>query len=224
MKNKEIKTDHLILCEGRDEQLFLIHFLNYMKQSDESYGAFWVEDFGGITELKDELIQLRLMPHFSRLKSIVIIRDAEGNAEAAEQSIKGALRKTELPEPTRPLEITERNGLKLAYAMFPSLSSKKENGTLEDLCLRVLSKEKIECDKLPDEANKYLKDLESKYGIIHSRYHKNHLHTIMSSVDRFVTCKVGEAARDGLFNWQSEEFNEFKEMLLEIQYEERLRV
>lgn len=216
MRNKEIKTDHLILCEGRDEQLFLIQFLNYIKQSDDRYEVFWVEDFGGITELADELQQLRLMPHFSRLKSIAIIRDAEGNSKAAEQSIQGALRKNGFPEPTRPLEIAEMDGVRIAYAMFPSLSSKKENGTLEDLCIRIINKEKIECDELPDEADRYLKDLETKYGIVHSRYHKNHLHTIMSSVDRFVTCKVGEAARAGLFNWQSEEFDEFKVMLKDI--------
>lgn len=91
--NKKIEKNHLIICEGRDEQEFLISYLN--SPALANIPAFsediQVIDFGGNSDLSAYLQLLRNAENFEKVKSLLIIRDAEGNAERAVCEVKRAL-------------------------------------------------------------------------------------------------------------------------------------
>ena len=59
--NNKIQTEHLILCEGRDEQEFLIHFLESDTLSflPGFSNDIQVMDFGGNSELLKHLTILK---------------------------------------------------------------------------------------------------------------------------------------------------------------------
>ena len=75
--NTRILKDNLILCEGRDEQEFLIKYLNSSALSDIAgfSNDFQVIDFGGNSELIQKLAILKNMDNFENVKSLMIIRD-----------------------------------------------------------------------------------------------------------------------------------------------------
>ena len=83
--NNKILKEHLILCEGRDEQEFLIQFLESDTLSflPGFSNDIQVMDFGGNSELLKHLTILKKMDGFEKIKSLLVVRDAETNAETA---------------------------------------------------------------------------------------------------------------------------------------------
>lgn len=83
--NTQILKPNLIICEGRDEQEFLIKYLNSSALSAVPgfSNDIQVIDFGGNSELARKLNILKNMENFDSLTSLLIIRDAETNAESA---------------------------------------------------------------------------------------------------------------------------------------------
>ena len=92
--NTQILKSNLILCEGRDEQEFLIQYLNStaLSNTPEFSNDIQVIDFGGNSELTKKLAILKNMDNFDKLTSLLIIRDAETSAESACREIQRALR------------------------------------------------------------------------------------------------------------------------------------
>ena len=61
-----------------------------------------------------------------------------------------------------------------------------------------------------------MNDLEKKYDRVFQREFKTKLHTYFSVTDKYVSLKIGEAARAGAFNWSSEKLTPLKRFLLEL--------
>jgi hypothetical protein len=208
-------TPHLILCEGADAYYFLVWFLDSIKQNEPEFNAFWVYDFGGITELKQYLQTIAKTDDFKKIvRSLCIIRDAETNADGACQSIKGSLKDCGFAVPDAPHLRTDGDSeypqISTGFILFPDCNEKPQNGTLEDLCLRILAKEcsnniLADADGALEPYKKYLPQL-----------HKNRLHTYFSLTKEFVSLKIGEAAKAKAFRWDRPEIESLKSFLRQM--------
>lgn len=208
-------VQHLILCEGKDEFNFLIYYLNSEALSDhpEYSQSIQVEDFGGNEELSTKLVLWTKAPGFEHLKTLLIIRDAEQNAELAVNSIVSAFQKAGLPTPLQPHQFALSESLKTGFLMFPACSSELVNGTLEDLCLSILRENE---SVILDRVDSFLSELEGQSIRTFPRRFKAQLHTYLSVTDKFVSLKVGEAAKAGAFNWNSPSLDSIKSFLAEM--------
>lgn len=210
VKKAQSLLPHMILCEGLDAKLFLIEYIQYLLNTygDESvYNSFLVDDFGGNEQLPMHLKLLPNRPGFNDntnvVKSIIVIRDSERDAEAAEQSIHSILSNAGFSVPDNPCEIANpkdgTHNVYVAYVLFPDINSKKSNGTLEDLCLNILSKN----DKLDlalKTTTSTISAMETQ-GCCFARKHKNKLHTYLSLTDEYVGLKIGESAKAKAFDF-----------------------
>ena len=218
-KQEKIKIDpscpHLVLCEGADAYYFLIWFLDDIKNKEPQFSFFKVYDFGGIDELKNYISALSKEDNFDIVKSITIIRDAETNALAACSSIKNSLQKVGLSVPETPCTpCNDTNSqypdIVTGFLLFPTCSTSLEDGTLEDLCLKILSKK--DAPLILDDVDKSLELYRNRLP----RFHKNRLHVFFSFTDEYVSLKIGEAAQHKAFSYTSPEMTNLKYFLEEI--------
>lgn len=209
---EHIRKPNIIFCEGNDECYFLIYMLEYLCRQDKEYEAFEVKNFGGVNELSRQLKLLKKMPGFDDVKSLIIIRDAEKDFNNAKKEIYSSLNNNELPVPLDPGEICEKDGLKVAYLLFPSLDDcGNKNGTLEDFCLELINKD--DKDVVLGDIDEFLDQEHDMRDIFYPRRHKNRLHTYISLYDEYVSCKVGEAGKIGLYDWESTNLDYFKDLM-----------
>jgi hypothetical protein len=206
---------HLILCEGVDAYYFLMWLLDDVKQQQPKFAEFWLYNFKGITQLTEYLSNLSKMDGFSEnVKSICVIRDAETAASGACQSIKTSLQACGFAVPDKPCIKADGSGdypqIATGFALFPTISESPENGTLEDLCLRILAK--ADAEELLGQADKVLEPHKEQLA----RLHKNRLHTYFSLTDDFVSLKIGEASKCKAFDYGAPDILSLKSFLLQM--------
>ena len=175
--NTQILKSNLILCEGRDEQEFLIQYLNStaLSNTPEFSNDIQVIDFGGNSELTKKLAILKNMDNFDKLTSLLIIRDAETSAESACREIQRALRENGFSVPKGP-HYWEGELLKVGFVLFPTCGSILQNGTLEDLCLSILSDQSA--DESLEEIDLFLARLKKRCQRSFPEYLRlNYIHT-----------------------------------------------
>lgn len=219
LENKEVKpnTKHLILCEGIDEKLFFIWFLDYFKKKSasdyEKYNEIQLEDIGGNEDIVKQLGVWKFISGFENLKTIGIIRDAETDSFGALQAIQNCFSRNDLPVPKDCFELTgSHSGINAVFGILPGTksASKWDNGTLEDLCLKIL-KDDRSLEKI-NSISKYLDQTQENFEYRISHIHKAKLHTYFSSNDPYIGFKIGEAARSGAFDFESDLLVNFKKM------------
>lgn len=208
-------TPHLVLCEGVDAYYFLMWFFVFMKQQDTKFSQFRVYNFGGISELTQYLKIISKLDKFSSVvKSISIIRDAETNASSATQSIQTSFQTRDFAIPNAPHCKAVGNGrypnVATGFVLFPDLNGSPQNGTLEDLCLRILKND--DATSVLEQADRALQQYKSQLSCLH----KNRLHTYFSFTNDYVSLKIGEAARCHAFSYDGTEITSLKEFLLKM--------
>ena len=213
--NRTIIKKHLILCEGRDAEEFLIAYLNYeaLKSVPAFSNDFQVMDFGGINDLTSFVSALQKMDGFNQVESILIIRDAERDAENAINSIKTTLKNNYLSVPETTNKWSDGSP-KIGYLLFPTCEQSIISGTLEDLCLSILSEE--HCADILLDIDAFIDELKTKRNRTFPHEFKTKLHTYFSVTDSYVSLKIGEAARAGAFDWQNDKLSPLKNFLSEI--------
>jgi hypothetical protein len=191
-KKTEIKKQKIILAEGNDAYYFCIWAL-------EAYGIEDVQvlDFGGNEQLKEFLVLFKnFLPGSENVEKILILRDAEKDAQAAQKKIESDLINAGYHSPSIPF-VFSGNDPQIAYGLFPGMEDEQGlvNGTLEDLCLATIDE-----DPLSGHLNSLISFLKEEQ--MEFRYpHKTKLHAYLSFRDQFVGMKLGEAARANAFNW-----------------------
>lgn len=207
-KPVRIKSKNLILCEGVDALYFLVSFLESTEYKDmlEEEEGIQIIDFGGNSELSKTLQVLKATDNFDKVKSILIVRDAETNYNDAINQIKTALKENDFAFPIEASEkVTNENGVSTGFLLFPTCSKELSNGTLEDLCLNIIIEENK--DKAKNIVNDYLNNMKKEGYTELKHLHKNILHSYLQAKDKFVTMKLGQAARAGAFDFKSKELN-----------------
>ena len=99
-KPQPITHKKLLLAEGRDAELFLVWAGRHFRYERD----FQVMDFGGIKELTNFLKLLANDESFDDVETIVIVRDAETDAEAATSSIQHSMTQANIPVPQKSFE------------------------------------------------------------------------------------------------------------------------
>ena len=213
IERKRIKKPFLLLCEGRDAEGFLINYLNSneLAQDPRFSNEIQVLDFGGNEDLSNFLMSLKNMDKFDRVKSLAVVRDAEKDYEKACQEVRRSFEKCGFASSERSdTWIRDSSGLKVGFVLFPLNNSA---GTLEDLCLRILSENNNK--DILSTIESFLDVMESSYGRSYRRKHKNKLHTYLSYSDEYVTMPLGTASSAGAFDWDSDELASLKCFLVE---------
>ncbi|MCL1997578.1 MAG: hypothetical protein FWG65_02295 [Turicibacter sp.] len=228
--NQKIKKPNIIFCEGADAYYFIIQYIVYLKAEENKFEDFQVIDFGGNEELPARLKEdLPNYPGYEKLKSLLIIRDAETDQNAAIQSIQSALEAANFPVPQKPHNVTEglkpnsSQNIKVAFTLFPTLSEVPTDGTLEDLFIENLTENNVE--NVLNEVDKFVNRLKTN-GRNFGHMHKSKLHAYFAVTDEnavngvenhtYIGAKIGEAARDGAFNFECSPLNNLKPLLVKM--------
>ncbi len=213
IERKQIEKKYLILCEGRDAEMFLIYYLNSKELAkDQRFSnEIQVLDFGGNENLGNFLMTLRNMDKFDQVTSLVVIRDAEKDYEKSCREIIKSLNKCGFTSPEQcGTWAADDTGLRVGFLLFPLNGNA---GTLEDLCLSILSEK--DNKRILSSIDTFLSGMESSYGRKYHKKHKNRLHMYLSSSDKYVTMPLGMAANAGAVDWGSNELVQIKAFLEE---------
>lgn len=212
IKNNTIDKSYLILCEGKDAQLFLINYLNSdALRCDTRFGEdIQVLDFEGIKNLGSYMKNLTNMDNFETVKQILVIRDAETNADGAVDSVRTSFRNNGFPVPEKCCVWNREGSIATAFVLFPSCDENPVNGTLEDLCWDIIHKKD---GNVKEDVASFIDEVKANYNSISSHEHKCRLHAYLSTNDKYVSLKIGEAATAGAFDWNSEELLPLKQVI-----------
>lgn len=211
-KKTAIHKKHLILCEGMDAFNFLICYLNSDALKYDPFFANEIEvlDFGGNEELPDFLAVLKGLDGFSDVISLLIIRDAESSAANAVQQIKGALERNEYAVP-KVCGSWQMGKPKTCFLLFPSFGTDEKPGTIEDIGMSILAEDIAET--MLKEIDDFMRHLEQNVGREFPHRFKSQLYTYFSVTDKYVTLKLGEAAKAGAFDWTHQNLAPLKNCL-----------
>ena len=214
-----IHKPFLILCEGKDARNFLIGLLNSdcLKHDLRYSNDIDIHSFGGVNDLSSYLKALSNIENFDIVSSILIIRDAEKDYSKAQNKIKESLKKSgfSVPDESNKWYMNhdaEHNNINIAYCLFPACDKKAVNGALEHLCWDILNEESTE---IKESVTDYIERVKKISNCEFPREFKNILHTYFSIKDRFVTMKIGEAAKAKAFNWENEKLSPLKRIISE---------
>ena len=114
-----------LLVEGNDQRNFFGAFLRHISRED-----IQIQNFRGVNDLQGFLSAFATTEEFSEsVTSLSIVRDAEGSAQSAFQSVQSSLANVRLPVPDRPREPIE-NYLSVNVLILPD---ENRPGMLETL-------------------------------------------------------------------------------------------
>ena len=208
---EQIEESKVILAEGADAYWFLIW-------AYQAYGADGIEvrDFGGITELRDAIRALVLTPGFDQVRTLVVARDAELDADAAMMSVTSALADVGLPQPTKPFtfESGTEEQPRTAIMIFPGFESAGSEGralTLEDLCLATVP----DSDPVLSCVDEYLECVRARAGDPPDAT-KSRLHAYLSGKAGFAGLKLGEATKAKAWDLEHEALSPFKSIIQQM--------
>lgn len=92
-----IKSSVQLLVEGNDQRNFFEALVEHLQLPEVQ-----IRNFGGVKQLRRYLAALVNVAHFSTVRRVGIVRDAETSASSAFQSVQSALRNADLPVPDQP--------------------------------------------------------------------------------------------------------------------------
>jgi len=175
-----------------------------------------VMDFGGNSDLLEQLKVLKVTPGFDEIKTLLIVRDAERDASSAVRQIRTALENNGFSAPDGPhrwVKDEENNGIHIGFLLFPGCDEAPMAGTLEDLCAFILKEPAP--PKLLEVVDRFLDQLKTERGRDFVHRFKTRLHTCLAVSDKYVGMKIGEAAKAGAFDWSDEKLTPLREFIQE---------
>ena len=203
----QIQKEKLLLAEGADVHRFLIYACKSYKKPDVE-----VIDFGGINELRAFLQNLKMMPNFSKVKTLVIARDAETDVNAAIAKLASALENINLPVPQEPFLFTSNSNIRTAVMLFPGPDQKGkcQNGTIEELCLTTVNDSPLlKCvDAFLQCAQKSNEELKHPW--------KSRLYAYLAGKNDHAGKKLGQAAKDKVWKFNHASMAPFKKIIKEM--------
>ncbi|OBZ32403.1 DUF3226 domain-containing protein [Megasphaera sp. DISK 18] len=218
---------HVILCEGRDEELFLRYYIEYLVERHIVPDTFNIIDLGGNEDLRKKLRKRKFpssipfFDNYDRMRGFLIIRDAESDAGGAAQSLQHHMNEAfGIHIQLDGQFVQNPDGIRFGFVLLPGKNAEGDfcDGTLEDLCCQILKENPNEFsgEDLLTLSNSYLDTVEHERGTSLRTAHKNKLHAYFSGTDRFVGLKIGEAARAQCFDFSSPVLDFLKEALIEL--------
>jgi len=204
----QIEKEKLLLAEGIDVHRFLIYACETFEKPD-----IQVIDFGGIDELREFLKNLvEIMANFSKVKTLVIARDAESNVDTAIAKVSSSLQNVNLPAPQEPFQFISNDHIKTAFILFPGPDQHGQcrTGRLEDLCLTTVDDAPLlKCvDAFLHCAQRCNEDLRHPW--------KSRLYAYLAGKDDHAGKKLGQAAKDKVWKLNHSAMTPFKKIIQEM--------
>lgn len=206
----QIDEEKLLLAEGVDVHRFLIYACKTYGKTDVQ-----VINFGGITELNLFLKTLVIMGDFSKVKTVVIARDAETNVTSAIDSVKSAFNNADLPIPPMPFEYSSVNSVKTAFMLFPGPDQHDQcqKGTLEHLCLATVDGDPLL--KCVDTFLKCAHENQENNDKLRQPW-KSKLYAYLAGKDSHAGKRLSQAAKDKVWDWNHSAMTPFKKIIQDM--------
>jgi hypothetical protein len=190
---EEFVAPCLLLVEGVDELLFFEALIRNFHLDDDN-SRIQIVPLEGANSLRAKIKAVTLTRGFSRVTSLVIVRDANSNPNGAFSSVCDALANSQLSVPKSRMVLVGTNpsvGVMLLPVNRP--------GMLEDVCL-----EAVNNDVAMPCVNSYFRCL-SEHGIsTFQNPSKSRVHAFLAS--KHETKRLGEAAKAGYWPWDAQAF------------------
>lgn len=212
---------HVIVCEGIDDKIFLEAYLKYLSEmSNLNSELFNVFPMNGVEKMIKGMKLFKNYDNYEYMASFLFIRDADRNVERAIDSLCGNIKdiwKIKLSI-TGDFEVDDE-GKYFGFFIFPGLNeeSKYTNGTLEDLCSEIFSSSEVESEKLFSLVDNHMQAVEENTEINFRTRHKNRLHLLFGSTNKFVGDKLGDAAKKKAFDFSNDRLLNLKNKLFQMQ-------
>ena len=198
---RRIESDVQLLVEGRDSEGFFKALIRHLGLTKVQ-----IQDFGGVTDLRNFLRAFVIGPDFSRVTSIGIVRDAERSSRGAFESVQGSLKCVELPVPQATGRLI---GDRPAIAVM-ILPNENRAGMLETLL-----NETLRGDKVQDCIDTFFRCVEEHRGKPVHRPHKARAQAYLAT-KRDPHLSVGDAALRGYWNLDHQALEPLRTFLNEI--------
>ncbi len=195
-KKFSIKSDYLLLVEGRDEcnllgELIKCHF--------GKNSPIQLLDGGGKDRFPTNIKAIRKLADTNpTLQSIGVIRDADDNPKAAFESVSRDLRKVGYDPPNTHNMYSEGSPA-IGIFIVPDFHKK---GAIETLC-----RLSVEGDEIAICAEQYLECLKFSNALISTNPDKSFAHAYLAATQDPLA-RVGEGALQGVWNFSSPVFND----------------
>ena len=206
----QIEKERLLLAEGVDVHRFLIYACATYNRAD-----IQVINFGGKDDLRRFLETLNTFEDLSKVKTLVVARDAETDVTSAVESVRSALGNIGLPVPSEPFQFQQADETRAAFMLFPGpdRNNQFQTGTIEDLCLATISKDPLlncvnaflECAKQNQEGDEKLK-----------HQWKIKLYAYLAGKDDHAGKRLSQAAKDNVWDWEHDAMLPFQKIIQEM--------
>ena len=207
-------TKHLILCEGKDDETFLASYLRSDSFSQQNIDSIQVTQVHGVDNFRNTVRVLVNTDGFSRLRSILIIRDADNDIRSAQDNVKGVFANANLPVPQAECQWRDDGSIKTGFLLMPSCSERSQNGALDDLCWEIISNKYGV--SIRNEVKDFIESLESSTKRTFTHKAKALIHTYFSATDRLIAASIGRAAEAGAFDWTSDKLQSLRDFLVSM--------
>src|SRR5437867_8459758 len=124
-----LRHQRLLLVEGKDEVNFITAIRSHLNITNVE-----IRSFEGNDNLRPFLVALRNIEGFETVLYLGIIRDAEGNGNAAIESIRGALHDAGYSAPATALTLSAPNP-RVAFLVNPF---GRPDGRFDDVCAQAV--------------------------------------------------------------------------------------
>jgi hypothetical protein len=197
----KIEQPNVLVVEGREEELFFGALIKHLGLEN-----IQTMPIGGKEQLRRNLKALAVSPGFSEVISLGIVRDANGDPDAAFQSVHDALQTVNLPAPDRPL-MPVGGRPRVAVLILPEVGTP---GMLEDLCLRAIAQDPaMLC------VEQYFKCLQQEGLSLPDNMSKAKVQVFLASRPK-AGLRLGEAAQAGYWPWNENAFEQVRDFLQRI--------
>ena len=195
----QIELQKLLLVEGNDDHAVFTAVCDHVGIEDVQ-----ILRYDGKNNLRNFLSVLAGLEGFSDLSAIGIVIDADEDANAEQDRIRGALRNAGLPIPAGPLEIAQSSdGMRTAFIVVPH---GRKRGTIENVCL-----DSAVDDKALGCVDAFVACVEEQ-GIEIANMPKARAHAYLST-RRDPSRRVGEAALAGEWRLDAASFSPLCELV-----------
>ena len=191
-----IESERLLLVEGPDDQNLLKALIHHWPDDAHPDVQFIVAHGVSTFKAKIDAIRIAARRDGRNLRAIGIVRDADQDAAGAWRSVCDAVASSGLEPPDRHAAFSDASP-SVGIFIMPDGES---NGVLETLCRRaVAEKPAAHC------VERYLTCLDEHDAMSSRNRDKSFAHAYLAS-RRDPVARVGEAGRQGVWNFEHEAF------------------
>ena len=201
----ELKTDRLLLVEGKDEENLLGKLIEDCLNDDGQ--DIQIVAVGSKSKFRSSLIAIKVAAQARpTLRSIGVIRDADDNPNGSFDSVCGSLRSAGYEPPAAHAEFSDATP-SIGVFIVPDGS---QPGAIETLCRRsVEGKAATEC------VDEYMECLKTRKGLQSKNADKTFTHAYLAAM-RDPVARVGEGAQQGVWDFQSPAFDDLSQFVRDL--------